>query len=83
MECSYGCLSNFDLPPPESRSGRNKLTVPFQKFSAEEAKPRTKAETIAYLKSQGEAFASFLAHRLRETWETQQALFSGPVEIDD
>ena len=32
----------------------------FQKFSAEEAKPRTKAETIAYLKSQGEAFASFL-----------------------
>ena len=32
----------------------------FQKFSAEEAKPRTKAETIAYLTSQGEAFASFL-----------------------
>ena len=32
----------------------------FQKFSAEEAKPRTKADTIAYLKSQGEAFASFL-----------------------
>ena len=32
----------------------------FQKFSAEEAKPRTKAETIAYLRSQGEAFASFL-----------------------
>ena len=27
MECSYGCLSNFDLPPPESPSGRNKLTV--------------------------------------------------------
>jgi uncharacterized damage-inducible protein DinB len=32
----------------------------FQKFGAEEAKPRTKAETIAYLTSQGEAFASFL-----------------------
>jgi len=32
----------------------------FQKFSAEEAKPRNKAETIAYLTSQGEAFASFL-----------------------
>ena len=32
----------------------------FQKFSAEEATPRSKAETIAYLKSQGEAFASFL-----------------------
>ena len=29
MECSYGCLSNFDLPPPESPSGRNKLTVPY------------------------------------------------------
>ena len=28
MECSYGCLSNFDLPPSESPSGRNKLTVP-------------------------------------------------------
>ena len=25
MECSYGCLSNFDLPPPDSPSGRNKL----------------------------------------------------------
>ena len=32
----------------------------FQTFSAEEARPRTKAETIAYLRSQGEAFASFL-----------------------
>ena len=30
MECGYGCLSNFDLPPPESRSGRNKLTVPLK-----------------------------------------------------
>jgi uncharacterized damage-inducible protein DinB len=39
-------------------------TVPFmelmQKFQAEEAMPRSKAELIAYLKSQGEAFASFL-----------------------
>ena len=33
MECGYGCLSNFDLPPPESRSGRNKLTVPPPGFS--------------------------------------------------
>ena len=47
---------------------RNKVTdlkdVNFmelsQKFSTEEAKPRTKAETIAYLQSRGEAFASFL-----------------------
>jgi len=32
----------------------------FQKFSAEEAKPRNKAETIAFRKSEGESFASFL-----------------------
>jgi uncharacterized damage-inducible protein DinB len=32
----------------------------FQKFSAEEAKPRTKAETVAFLKSEGDKFASFL-----------------------
>ena len=27
--------------------------------------------------------AWFLAHRLRETWETQQAPFKGPVEVDE
>jgi uncharacterized damage-inducible protein DinB len=32
----------------------------FQKFQAEEAKPRTKAELIAYLKSEGDKFASYL-----------------------
>jgi len=32
----------------------------FQRFSAEEQKPRTKAEIIAYLKSEGESFAQFL-----------------------
>jgi uncharacterized damage-inducible protein DinB len=32
----------------------------FQKFSAEESKPRTKAETIAYLKEEGDTFAKFL-----------------------
>jgi uncharacterized damage-inducible protein DinB len=32
----------------------------FQKFSAEEQKPRSKAELIAYLKSEGENFAQFL-----------------------
>jgi len=31
-----------------------------QKFGAEEAKPRTKAEIIAFLKSEGEVFASYL-----------------------
>jgi uncharacterized damage-inducible protein DinB len=32
----------------------------FQKFGAEEAKPRTKAELIAYLKTEGDKFASYL-----------------------
>jgi len=32
----------------------------FQQFTADEAKPRTKAELIAFLKSQGDKFASFL-----------------------
>lgn len=32
----------------------------MQKFGAEEAKPRNKAEIVAFLKSEGERFASFL-----------------------
>ena len=32
----------------------------FQQFSAEEAKPRDKAQTIAFLKSEGDKFAAFL-----------------------
>jgi uncharacterized damage-inducible protein DinB len=32
----------------------------FQKFQADEAKPRTKAEVISYLKSEGDKFASYL-----------------------
>jgi uncharacterized damage-inducible protein DinB len=32
----------------------------FKKFSAEEGKPRTKAELVAYLKDEGDAFASYL-----------------------
>jgi uncharacterized damage-inducible protein DinB len=32
----------------------------IQKFSAEESKPRTKAETIAFLKAEGDKFAVFL-----------------------
>ena len=32
----------------------------FPKFMAEENQPRTKAEMIAFLKSEGDAFASFL-----------------------
>ena len=34
MECGYGCLSNFDLPPPESPSGHNKLTVPMKTIAS-------------------------------------------------
>ena len=36
------------------------FTELMQKVSAEEAKPRTKAEIIAFLKSEGDKFASFL-----------------------
>jgi len=32
----------------------------FQKFSAEENKPRTKAELIAHLRAEGDAFASYM-----------------------
>jgi uncharacterized damage-inducible protein DinB len=32
----------------------------FQKFSAEESKPRTKAELVDFLKAEGESFAQFL-----------------------
>jgi uncharacterized damage-inducible protein DinB len=32
----------------------------FQSFAAEEAKPRTKAELIAFLKTEGDKFAAFL-----------------------
>ena len=32
----------------------------FQQFAAEEAKPRTKAETVALLKTNGDEFASYL-----------------------
>jgi uncharacterized damage-inducible protein DinB len=47
---------------------RNKITdlktVPFmellQKFTAEESKPRSKAETVAFLKAEGEKFAMYL-----------------------
>jgi uncharacterized damage-inducible protein DinB len=32
----------------------------FQKFTAEETRPRTKAELVAFLKDEGEKFASYL-----------------------
>ena len=45
----------------------------FQKFGAEEAKPRTKAEVIAFLKSDGDSFASFL-ESLPESFLAEQVL---------
>jgi uncharacterized damage-inducible protein DinB len=43
----------------------------FQQFSAEEAKPRTKAEIVAMLTSEGEKFASFL-EGLSESFLTER-----------
>ena len=43
----------------------------FQKFTAEENKPRSKAELIAFLKSEGDTFASFL-ETLPETTLAEQ-----------
>jgi uncharacterized damage-inducible protein DinB len=43
-------------------SDMQKVNFPelFQKFSAEESKPRTKAEIVALLKGEGDKFAKFL-----------------------
>jgi uncharacterized damage-inducible protein DinB len=58
-----GVATGFQLYTHENKV-TNLATVPFmelfQKFTAEEGKPRTKAELIAFLKSQGDTFASFL-----------------------
>jgi len=43
----------------------------FQKFQAEESKPRTKAELIAFLRSEGDKFASFL-EGLQEPFLSEQ-----------
>jgi uncharacterized damage-inducible protein DinB len=43
----------------------------FQTFTAEESKPRTKAELIAFLKSEGDKFASFLEN-LPEAFVAEQ-----------
>jgi uncharacterized damage-inducible protein DinB len=49
----------------------------FQKFSAEESKPRTKAELIAYLKDEGDAFASFVAGLSEEVLAEQVSMRPG------
>jgi uncharacterized damage-inducible protein DinB len=43
----------------------------IQRFSAEESKPRTKAETIAFLRSEGDKFAAFL-ESLSESFLAEQ-----------
>jgi uncharacterized damage-inducible protein DinB len=43
----------------------------FQKFQADESKPRTKAELIAFLRSEGDKFASFL-EGLQEPFLSEQ-----------
>ena len=52
----------------------------FMQNMAEEAKPRTKAEIIAFLKAEGESFASFL-ESLSETFLAEQVKVhpGGPV----
>ncbi len=47
----------------------------FQKFSAEEAKPRTKAELIAFLKTEGDKFAAYL-ESLPESFLAEQVVMS-------
>ena len=50
-----------------------KLNFPalMEKFGAEEAKPRSKAEIVAFLKHEGEKFATFL-EGLPESFLTEQ-----------
>ena len=45
----------------------------FQKFSAEEGKPRSKAEIVALLKSEGDKFASYL-EGLNESFLSEQVM---------
>ena len=49
----------------------------FQKFTAEENKPRSKAELIAFLKSEGDSFASFLETRPETTLAEQVTMGPG------
>ena len=51
----------------------------FQKFGAEEAKPRSKAEIVALLKTEGERFASFL-EGLPESFLSEQVPMPPGVE---
>jgi uncharacterized damage-inducible protein DinB len=51
----------------------------FPKFIAEESKPRTKAETIAFLKEEGEKFAAFL-ESLPESFLSEQVAMPPNVE---
>jgi uncharacterized damage-inducible protein DinB len=50
----------------------------FQKFTTEETKPRTKAELVAYLKEEGEKFASFLEGASESLLAETVQMRSGP-----
>jgi uncharacterized damage-inducible protein DinB len=49
----------------------------FQKFTAEENRPRSKAELIAFLKSEGDTFASFLESLPESTLAEQVTMGPG------
>ena len=51
-----------------------------QKATAEEAKPRTKAETIAFLKSEGDKFAAFL-ESLPESFLAEEVKMPPPAGV--
>ena len=54
----------------------------MQKMGAEEAKPRTKAETIALLKKEGDTFASFL-EGLQEPFLTERVAMPPGGDVAD
>ena len=59
---ALGYRFQYQLQAVEKRSSLEGVNFPalIQQFMAEEAKPRTKAEVVALLKSEGEIWAKFL-----------------------
>jgi uncharacterized damage-inducible protein DinB len=52
----------------------------FQTFTAEESKPRTKAEVIAFLKTEGDTFASYLESLPESFFAEQVAMPPGAAQ---